>query len=728
MLAWLVGFTLTAMAAGPGAPVSQQTLCTSTITIAPIAIDNSTTKTLVGDTMAIRATVTSACQIQTVAADAFGHSVALSFDPSSATWIGNFSLASDPHTAFTLTVTVTDVNGTTARRGRDLIHDTPPIVTVTLPTPSTVGRPSLRVVADCADDDSAGCASMNVTVNGATVASGIHIDQDVSLAAYEGRQVILQFEGLDRRGQYDRSVPTRLVFVESNPHLTEVVRTAGSILDDSAVRTLYLTNDSDPTALEKSTGQIVPMTTSIARPYGWVTDRGAIFVAFPTPSSLDARIFELRDGVLTSLAQPNGTRNLHVAGDYAMWTAGSPGSESLFRRDLQGGATLTIAGPGVGNTDDDVAATGDVVYWGTDYQIYRYRSGAITQLTGSTARSVYPTTDGVNVAYKQVDNSGNALTTRLITSSGQLVLADFTGRMYSATHPDDYATNGGWTAFTKPVGADINVWLQAPDGSQSQVSFFGGNSKIDALNSDGAVTIRHNNRLLLAAPNYPLTDVSLSLPPYTRTFWRGGDLFVIIGASVFEFNAPPVITVQPSSQTVASGQTATLSVAAAGTVPLGYQWYAGTSGTTTNPISGATSSSYTTPPLVSPMKHWVRVSNAGGSVDSTTAVVSISFTDAPLIAATSTIKAVHINELRSRIDAMRSRYGLSAYAWTDQTLSVGATIIRAVHIIDLRTALAQVYAAAGLTPPTYTDPSLGMGTNIRVAHIAELRAAVIAIE
>jgi len=33
-----------------------------------------------------------------------------------------------------------------------------------------------------------------------------------------------------------------------------------------------------------------------------------------------------------------------------------------------------------------------------------------------------------------------------------------------------------------------------------------------------------------------------------------------------------------------------------------------------------------------------------------------------------------------------------------------------------------------LTPPTYTDPLLGIGMTMKVDHIAELRAAVIAIE
>src|SRR5207237_163280 len=116
---------------------------------------------------------------------------------------------------------------------------------------------------------------------------------------------------------------------------------------------------------------------------------------------------------------------------------------------------------------------------------------------------------------------------------------------------------------------------------------------------------------------------------------------------------PPTITSQPSSQTIASGQTATMSVTASGT-GLSYQWYVGTSGNTGSPIGGATSSSYTTPPLTSTARYWVRVSNAGGFVNSNTATISVSFTDSTLTPGTTVIKVVHVTELRTRIDHVRA--------------------------------------------------------------------------
>lgn len=86
---------------------------------------------------------------------------------------------------------------------------------------------------------------------------------------------------------------------------------------------------------------------------------------------------------------------------------------------------------------------------------------------------------------------------------------------------------------------------------------------------------------------------------------------------------PPAVTAQPQNQSIASGATATLSVTATGTTPLSYQWYVGAAPTTTNPVAGATASSFTTPALTSTTSYWVRVSNPAGQADSSTATVTV---------------------------------------------------------------------------------------------------------
>jgi hypothetical protein len=96
-------------------------------------------------------------------------------------------------------------------------------------------------------------------------------------------------------------------------------------------------------------------------------------------------------------------------------------------------------------------------------------------------------------------------------------------------------------------------------------------------------------------------------------------------SAVVEPPGMPFIVDQPDDGHVGSGQAATLSVVATGTAPMTYQWYAGQTGDTSNPIGGATAAVYTTPVLTDAYNYhyyWVRVTNAAGSRDSNTARIS----------------------------------------------------------------------------------------------------------
>ena len=92
--------------------------------------------------------------------------------------------------------------------------------------------------------------------------------------------------------------------------------------------------------------------------------------------------------------------------------------------------------------------------------------------------------------------------------------------------------------------------------------------------------------------------------------------------------AAPVIVTQPASTSVTAGNATTLTVTASGTDPLTYQWYIGTSGTISSPITGATTSSVTVTPSAT-TSYWVRVSNACGAVNSSTASVTVNAAPPP---------------------------------------------------------------------------------------------------
>ncbi len=102
---------------------------------------------------------------------------------------------------------------------------------------------------------------------------------------------------------------------------------------------------------------------------------------------------------------------------------------------------------------------------------------------------------------------------------------------------------------------------------------------------------------------------------------------------------------------------------------------------------------------------------------------TVFFTDDPLAAQSTVVKAVHIAELRTAVNAVRFTVGLPFFTFTDGSLA--GVLIKQYHVAELRTVLDQARAAAGVPAITYTDPVLTSGiTTIKVPHIQELRTGV----
>ena len=107
------------------------------------------------------------------------------------------------------------------------------------------------------------------------------------------------------------------------------------------------------------------------------------------------------------------------------------------------------------------------------------------------------------------------------------------------------------------------------------------------------------------------------------------------------------------------------------------------------------------------------------SHSATDIAATVAFSDDPIPACPTIIKAAHVIELRQAINAARAGLGLGA-ATFDPSLAVGATI-KAVHLTELRSALDAVLAAIAVTP-AYTDPVITPGvTTAKAAHFNELR-------
>jgi hypothetical protein len=48
------------------------------------------------------------------------------------------------------------------------------------------------------------------------------------------------------------------------------------------------------------------------------------------------------------------------------------------------------------------------------------------------------------------------------------------------------------------------------------------------------------------------------------------------------------------------------------------------------------------------------------------------------------IKAAHVTQLRSALDAARSNIGLPALSYTDSTIMAGVTQLKAAHVQEIR--------------------------------------------
>jgi hypothetical protein len=101
---------------------------------------------------------------------------------------------------------------------------------------------------------------------------------------------------------------------------------------------------------------------------------------------------------------------------------------------------------------------------------------------------------------------------------------------------------------------------------------------------------------------------------------------------------------------------------------------------------------------------------------------TVTFTDDPLVAQSTVVKAQHITQLRTAVNAVRALAGLGAVSFTDPTLT-SAIVIKATHVTDLRGALDPARSNLGLPTLSYTDSPL-TGVVVKAIHLQELRTAV----
>lgn len=505
----------------------------------------------VGETMTVAAAVTSTHQLSSVVAYSNGKSVPLTYGPygrfGQSAWSGVLSFAGQPRGDVEFVVTARDIVGHATDVFVAVRLDRAPVVSVSAPLEGTVARPKTDVVATCADDDPAGCASLTATVHEEVVATGKDsISRLVDFSAYEGQHVSLVITGVDSIGQ--RTTVARSLFIESSAHLTVRVAVGGPVWDASGTRILFLDLEGPSPALRifdtaAGTTQMVETGADLVGTwggYGFLTPTGALYVHGKVDGGFPyAWLYEWRAGTVTNLGGLNSSASLHMAGNWALYSAQElAGRVGLWRRDLVAGVSSLLT-EDAGNVENDVASTGDVVYWSDDSgalgrNTFLLRNGTTQALTNDPYAALwntYPVTDGVNVVYRKHTPCCAAPTYRIAVHDGstETILTAATAR--EPTPGRDYAVAGGHVAYAAEDIAKVSqIWRFGPAGDQ-QLTFFGSSSHIDAMAMDGSVLLTHEQKRYLAAPGAPLREMGSSLG---RVIIRDGKFLVLIDRTVLE--------------------------------------------------------------------------------------------------------------------------------------------------------------------------------------------------
>ncbi|HYM75014.1 MAG TPA: SBBP repeat-containing protein [Candidatus Dormibacteraeota bacterium] len=319
----------------------------------------------------------------------------------------------------------------------------------------------------------------------------------------------------------------------------------------------------------------------------------------------------------------------------------------------------------------------------------------------------------------QTINSGQTATMTVVASgSGTLTYQWYVGTSGVTTNPISGATASSYT--TPALTATTSYWVRVTNSAGHADS----NTATITVNTAPTITTQPQSQTINSGQTATMTVVASGSGTLTYQWYvgsSGNTSTPISGATASSYTTPaltattsywvrvtnsvghadsntatitvtiaPTITTQPQSQTINSGQTATMTVVASGSGTLTYQWYVGTSGVTTNPISGATASSYTTPALTATTSYWVRVSNSAGHADSNTATITV--TTGPTITTQPQSQTINSGQTAT-MTVVASGSGTLTYQWYAGTSGVTTNPI------------------SGATASSYTTPALTATTS-----------------
>jgi ELWxxDGT repeat protein len=417
-------------------------------------------------------------------------------------------------------------------------------------------------------------------------------------------------------------------------------------------------------------------------------------------------------------------------------TLRSLGSHSVTATDTVTGTIIGSINISVGAspvTSTITATPESIVADGTSTSTItvQYKNAEGTDLTAGGGTLTLNTTAG-SLSVPLNNNDGTYTAT--LTSSTSLAEATIGGVLDGVTMTDTAAV-----AFT--AGAAASFLVSAPAAVSPGVPF---HVTITARDANGHTATGYTGTI-----HFTSSDASATLPSnYTfvggdngvHTFTSGVTLNIAGVRSITATDTVTAsiagsanVTVNPiSAPVIVAGATATNSVTINWNALSGAAGYDVLRSTNNGPftvIGQPEATAFVDGPVSANTSYLYKVRGRdpggnGGTLSAPDVATTVLFTDDPLVAGSTRVKAVHVTQLRTAVNALRAFAALSAATFTDPTLNAG-TRPKAAHLTELRTALNQARTALALGALPFTDPIITVNvTRIKAAHLTELRDGV----
>lgn len=494
---------------------------------------------LVGDSLFIRVSVASTYEVLRVHARIEAISTSLTYSTATGDWTNTVSLADFPAGPKILTITATDVFGSSNSTTRTFIKDRPPRLFVHAPSQGTVARPSIFVKASAEDDANGVVVSVYLSENMSRFRPSLRATNTLEGAVTcNSFTTILWFEARDAAGQ---SVwAAKEIVVDGSTNISHLTSANGPLLDATSEAVLYY-NTPDATnwlsfpdflpfrdstvtveSREQTNAASVPVPRDQLLVFGAVPTTGQALIGhkFNVPGSYMG-VAHWNERETTELGYTFGG-GFMAFGRYAAWAWIGASPPPIILRDLVINRNV-LTNQGVLRA---LAPNGDLIY-ALSNRLYRSR---IAQDGGRfetlLAYDDFVITDGTNDVF--VRSTNGTAQTILLTPSGEEVLP--------TTLRSGFLLNAGWLAYSRlGSSGQTQIWARAPSGEHVQRTFFSGSSSLESLNSDGQLTFTNATALppgrYLSVPNVPQPlwiNVGTGRPK-----WINGVLHLLIGRSIF---------------------------------------------------------------------------------------------------------------------------------------------------------------------------------------------------